>query len=118
AYLTSQCLLGIKAYIAQQVAAAHPPPPPPGDYWTSSESGVPPVFHDPAQQRAGVVNRETGRRMARLEDRYWETGPAGRKTFQDAYDKEDDSFQKQIDAYATDWADLVAGASWRRIMAL
>ncbi|PTW86335.1 hypothetical protein DBL07_23600, partial [Achromobacter mucicolens] len=42
----------------------------------------------------------------------------GRKTFQDAYDKEDDSFQKQIDAYATDWADLVAGASWRRIMAL
>ncbi|UDG76122.1 hypothetical protein H4P35_01785 [Achromobacter sp. 77] len=118
AYLTSQCLLGFKAYIAQQVAAAHPPPPPPSDYWTSSESGVPPVFHDPAQQRAGVVNRETGRRMARLEDRYWETGPAGRKTFQDAYDKEDDRFQKQIDAYATDWADLVAGASWRRIMAL
>ena len=117
-YLTSQCLLGIKAYIAQQVEAAHPPPPPPSDYWTSSESGVPPVFHDPAQQRAGVVNRETGRRMARLEDRYWETGPAGRKTFQDAYDKEDDSFQKQIDAYATDWADLVASASWRRIMAL
>lgn len=118
AYLTSQCLLGIKAYIAQQVEAAHPPAPPPSDYWTSSESGVPPVFHDPAQQRAGVVNRETGRRMARLEDRYWETGPAGRKTFQDAYDKEDDRFQKQIDAYATDWADLVAGASWRRIMAL
>ena len=118
AYLTSQCLVGIKAYIAQQIAAAHPPPPPPSDYWTSSESGVPPVFHDPAQQRAGVVNRETGRRMARLEDRYWETGPAGRKTFQDAYDKEDDRFQKQIDAYATDWADLVAGASWRRIMAL
>ncbi|OAE59699.1 hypothetical protein A7J67_06420 [Achromobacter xylosoxidans] len=118
AYLTSQCLLGIKAYIAQQVAAAHPPPPPPGDYWTSSESGVPPVFHDPAQQRAGVVNRKIKGRMARLEDRYWETGPAGRKTFQDAYDKEDDNFQKQIDAYATDWADLVAGASWRRIMAL
>lgn len=118
AYLTSQCLLGIKSYIAQQVEAAHPPPPPPSDYWTSSESGVPPVFHAPAQQHAGVVNRETGRRMARLEDRYWETGPAGRKTFQDAYDKEDDSFQKQIDAYATDWADLVAGASWRRIMAL
>lgn len=118
AYLTSQCLLGIKAYIAQQVEAAQPPAPPPSDYWTSSESGVPPVFHDPAQQRAGVVNRETGRRMARLEDRYWETGPAGRKTFQDAYDKEDDRFQKQIDAYATDWADLVAGASWRRIMAL
>jgi len=118
AYLTSQCLLGIKAYIAQQVAAAHPPPPPPSDYWTSSESGVPPVFHDPAQQRAGVVNRETGRRMARLEDRYGETGPAGRKTFQDAYDKEDENFQKQIDAYATDWADLVTGASWRRIMAL
>ncbi|MBV7498914.1 T6SS effector BTH_I2691 family protein [Achromobacter sp. ACM05] len=118
AYLTSQCLLGIKAYIAQHIEAAHPPPPPPSDYWTSSESGVPPVFHDPAQQRAGVVNRETARRMARLEERYWETGPAGRKTFQDAYDKEDESFQKQIDAYATDWADLVTGANWRRIMAL
>ncbi len=118
AYLTSQCLLGIKAYIAQQVAAAHPPPPPPSDYWTSSESGVPPVFHDPAQQHAGMVDRKTKRRMARLEERYWETGPAGRKTFQDAYDKEDETFQKQIDAYASDWADLVTGANWRRIMAL
>ncbi|CAB3889062.1 hypothetical protein LMG26689_03873 [Achromobacter animicus] len=118
AYLTSQCLLGIKAYIAQQVEAAHPPPPPASDYWTSSESGVPPVFHDPAQQHAGMVDRKTKRRMARLEERYWETGPAGRKTFQDAYDKEDENFQKQIDAYASDWADLVTGASWRRIMAL
>lgn len=118
AYLTSQCLLGIKAYIAQQVEAAHPPPPPASDYWTSSESGVPPVFHDPAQQHAGMVDRKTKRRMARLEERYWETGPAGRKTFQDAYDKEDENFQKQIDAYASDWAGLVTGASWRRIMAL
>ncbi|WP_312438561.1 T6SS effector BTH_I2691 family protein [Achromobacter sp.] len=118
AYLTSQCLLGIKAYIAQQVQAKYPPPPPASDYWTSSESGVPPVFHDPVQQHAGMVDRKTKRRMARLEDRYWETGPAGRNTFQDAYDKEDENFQEQIDAYASDWADLVTGASWRRIMAL
>ncbi|WP_286939425.1 T6SS effector BTH_I2691 family protein [Achromobacter sp. UBA4530] len=118
AYLTSQCLLGIKAYIAQHIEAAHPPPPPPSDYWTSSESGVPPVYSDPAQDRARAVDSENKRRMARLEDRYWETGPAGRKTFQDSYDKEDENFQKQIDAYATDWADLVTGANWRRVMAL
>lgn len=118
AYLTSQCLLGIKAFIAQQVEAKHPPPPPARDFWIYSESGVPPVFSDPAQDRARAIDRETKRREARLEDRYWETGPQGRKAFQDAYDKEEANFQKQIDAYATDWADLVTSAGWRRIMTL
>ena len=115
AYLTSQCLLGIKAYIAQQVEAQTPPPP--GDFWTDSVA-PPPVFHDPAQERARDVESKTKHRADRLEDRYWETGPEGRKTFQDAYDREDERFQEQIDAYAADWGDQVTGASWRRIMAL
>lgn len=118
AYLTSQCLLGIKAYIAQLVEAEHPPAPPPHDLGMYSTTDVPPVFSDPAQDRARKVDRETKRRRARLESRYWETGPQGRKEFQDAYDKEEANFQNQIDAYATHWADVVTGSGWRRIMAL
>ena len=115
AHLTSQCLLGIKAYIAQQVEAETPPAP--GDFWTNSVA-PPPVFHDPAQERAREVDSKTKRRANRLEDRYWETGPEGRKTFQDSYDREDENFQERIDAYSADWGDQVTGASWRRIMAL
>ncbi|MEN5158325.1 T6SS effector BTH_I2691 family protein [Achromobacter spanius] len=118
AYLTSQCLLGIKAYIAQLVEAEHPPAPPPHDFGMYSTTDVQPVFSSPAQDRARKVDRETKRRRARLESRYWETGPQGRKEFQDAYDKEEANFQNQIDAYATLWADLVTGSGWRRIMAL
>ncbi|WP_269508756.1 T6SS effector BTH_I2691 family protein [Burkholderia sp. IMCC1007] len=114
AYLTSQCLLGIKAYIAQLVDADTPPPA--DDFWMPSEAGVPPVFQDPAKERATTVEHKVKSRIARLEERYWETGPKGRKTFQDAYDKTVDDFQKQIDAYATDWGTQVASADWNRIM--
>ncbi|KVH29211.1 T6SS effector BTH_I2691 family protein [Burkholderia cepacia] len=116
AYLTSQCLLGIKAYIAQLVDADTPPPA--DDFWMPSEAGVPPVFQDPAKERATTVDHKVKSRIARLEERYWETGPKGRKTFQDAYDKTVDDFQKQIDAYATDWGTQVGSADWNRIMTL
>ncbi|WP_420211972.1 T6SS effector BTH_I2691 family protein [Burkholderia aenigmatica] len=116
AYLTSQCLLGIKTYIAQLVDAETPPPA--GDFWMPSEAGSPPVFQDPAKERDATVKSTTKSRVARLEERYWETGPKGRQTFQDAYDKQINDFQKQIDAYATDWGAQVAGADWRRVIML
>ncbi|WP_155627476.1 T6SS effector BTH_I2691 family protein [Burkholderia cepacia] len=116
AYLTSQCLLGIRAYIAQLVDAETPPPA--DDFWMPSEAGVPPVFQDPVKERATTVKHKTQSRIERLKERYWETGPKGRKTFQDAYDKTVDDFQKQIDAYATDWGTQVGGADWNRIMTL
>ncbi|MBN3824851.1 hypothetical protein G3O00_14665 [Burkholderia sp. Ac-20384] len=83
-----------------------------------SEAGSPPVFQDPAKERDATVKSTTKSRVARLEERYWETGPKGRKTFQDAYDKTVNDFQKEIDAYATDWGAQVNGADWWRIIML
>ncbi|HWL29038.1 MAG TPA: T6SS effector BTH_I2691 family protein, partial [Burkholderiaceae bacterium] len=109
-YLTSQCLLGIKALYARQADAQTPDSSTPVLDYMPSESGSPPVFGDPAKERADVVKHRTDQQVDRLQKRYNE--PA-RKAFQDAYDKQMQEFQRAIDAHGKDWAAQVAGEAWK-----
>lgn len=109
-YLTSQCLLGIKALYARQADAQTPDSSTPVLDYMPSESGSPPVFGDPAKERADVVKHRTDQQVDRLQKRYNE--PA-RKAFQDAYDKQMQEFQRAIDAHGKDWAAQITGVAWK-----
>ncbi|MBN3858016.1 hypothetical protein G3N59_31985 [Paraburkholderia sp. Ac-20340] len=121
-YLTSQCLLGIKALEASRAldaaAAEAKANATQADAWNSNpflaeKAGLPRV--DVARQTGQLAKARTRSRHERLEGRYDETA---RKTFQDQYDKAVAASQKRIDAYAKDWADAVLKADWRRIVEL
>ncbi|WP_039320972.1 T6SS effector BTH_I2691 family protein [Burkholderia sp. A9] len=114
-FLTSQALLGIKALIAQRVDAETADN---TEFWCHSEMGAPPVFRDPAEERADIVKGKTRSRVKRLEERYREGGADGRAAFQRLYDDAQAQFQQRIDAYATDWATQIDSAAWKRIVAL
>ncbi|WP_156441464.1 MULTISPECIES: T6SS effector BTH_I2691 family protein [unclassified Burkholderia] len=114
-FLTSQALLGIKALIAQRADAETADN---TEFWSHSEMGAPPVFRDPAEERADIVKGKTRSRVKRLEERYREGGADGRAAFQRQYDDAQSKFQQRIDAYAKDWATQIDSAAWKRIVAL
>ncbi len=114
-YLTSQCLLGINALYARQADAETPDSPTPLLDHTQSESGSPPVFRDPARERAEIVKHKTDKPAARLQERYDEDA---RKAFQDAYDKQMAEFQRAIDVHGKDWAAQIVDPAWRRSVQL
>ncbi|MET3654750.1 T6SS effector BTH_I2691 family protein [Dyella japonica] len=115
-HLTSQCLLGIRTLLAKRADDAVPDSPTPLLDIMPSESGTPPVFGDPAKERADAVRYQTEQTIGRLEGRYSESA---RKSFQDAYDKAVANAQKIIDAHAKDWAAvIIASPDWRRIVEL
>ncbi|AZS80415.1 hypothetical protein ELS24_19325 [Achromobacter spanius] len=124
AYLTSQCLLGIEQLYAAQADAEMPQSPAYIRDLIPSASGMAPSFWDPAQERRERVAHEVARRMGRLKERYWETDPPsersrqGRASFQASYDKECKRLEDNIDAYGEDWAQVVRGAAWQRIVDL
>ncbi|MEN4918001.1 T6SS effector BTH_I2691 family protein [Achromobacter spanius] len=109
-YLTSQCLLGIKTLYARQADAQTSDSATPMLDYMPSESGTPPVFGDPAKERAEVVKHKTDQQVDRLQKRYHE--PA-RKAFQDAYDTQMADFQRAIDAHGKDWAAQIMGLAWK-----
>lgn len=109
-YLTSKCLLGIKALYARQADAQTSDSATPMLDYMPSESGTPPVFGDPAKERAEVVKHKTDQQVDRLQKRYHE--PA-RKAFQDAYDRQMADFQRAIDAHGKDWAAQIMGLAWK-----
>ncbi|MGV2861223.1 T6SS effector BTH_I2691 family protein [Achromobacter sp. AGC39] len=124
AYLTSQCLLAIQQMYAVQADAETMDSPTPLLDIMPSESGTPPVFWDPARERQERVQAKITNRIERLKERYWETNPPaeprrhGRASFQARYDRDIKRFEKDIDAYGKDWAQVVGSAAWKRIVAM
>ncbi|WP_321901333.1 T6SS effector BTH_I2691 family protein [Paraburkholderia tropica] len=121
-YLTSQCLLGIKALEASRSfdeaaseAAANAAQ---AEAWNknpylAAKAGLPSV--DVARQTGQLAQHKTASRHARLEQRYDEKA---RKAFQDGYDRAMTASQKRIDAYAKDWGEAVLKPDWLRIVEL
>ncbi|QYJ19606.1 hypothetical protein KYT87_18010 [Achromobacter sp. ES-001] len=124
AYLTSQCLLGIEQLYAAQADAEIPDSPTYMLDTMPSESGMAPIFRDPALERRERIAYKTEQRMDRLKERYWESDPPselgrkGRASFQASYDKESKRLEAIIDAYGEDWAQVVRGAAWKRVVDL
>ncbi|HBL64709.1 MAG TPA: hypothetical protein DDZ58_00790, partial [Achromobacter sp.] len=124
AYLTSQCLLGIEQLYAAQADAEIPDSPTYMLDTMPSESGMARIFRDPALERRERIAYKTEQRMDRLKERYWESDPPselgrkGRASFQASYDKESKRLEAIIDAYGEDWAQVVRGAAWKRVVDL
>lgn len=124
AYLTSQCLLAIQQMYAVQADAETMDSPTPLLAIMPSESGTPPVFWDLARERQERVQAKITDRVERLKERYWETNPPaeprrhGRASFQARYDRDIKRFEKEIDAYGKDWAQVVGSVAWKRIVAM
>ncbi|NWL76218.1 hypothetical protein DM872_05095 [Pseudomonas taiwanensis] len=103
-FFTSECLKRLREMCKQ--AADDVVPASTNIVWEMqpSESGGPPVFHDPARERAFLVARKTKELLGRLDDRYSERK---RAAFEKEFETTKQRLQQQIDDMAVLYASHV-----------